>query len=304
MIFNNKFFRFINQNRNIIILVALICAFIVLLIKTLNGFLSNPQEDNDDGQNNLSNDIQKTKNSVISNSTLDDNTAQDNYEVLEKFIQLCNENNSAEAYELLSDECKQNVYPNLEGFTQNYVNIVFKNKKSFDAKNWIEYGDYITYLITYTGDIISTGDVNNDKFQDYITIDSKNNKLNINKYIRRKKINKTTDEKNIKFIINYVDIYKDYEIYNISVENKNNNEIVLDNLSSVSGTYIETSEDTKINCSNYEAGKNSFTYGEGVSKNIKLKFIKQYNTEIEDNKIVFSTAVLDENNTEEIELEL
>ena len=304
MIFNNKFFRFINQNRNIIILVALICAFIVLLIKTLNGFLSNPQEDNDDGQNNLSNDIQKTKNSVISNSTLDDNTAQDNYEVLEKFIQLCNENNSAEAYDLLSDECKQNVYPNLEGFTQNYVNIVFKNKKNFDVKNWIEYGDYITYLITYTGDIISTGDVNNDKFQDYITIDSKNNKLNINKYIRRKKINKTTDEKNIKFIINYVDIYKDYEIYNISVENKNNNEIVLDNLSSVSGTYIETSEDTKINCSNYEAGKNSFTYGEGVSKNIKLKFIKQYNTEIEDNKIVFSTAVLDENNTEEIELEL
>lgn len=304
MIFNNKFFRFVNQNRNIIILVIVICAFIVLLIKTLNGFFSNPQVKNEDNQNNISNDVQKTKNSVISDSTLDNKTAQDNYDVLKKFVQLCNENNIEEAYSLLSDECKQNVYPNLEGFTQNYVNIVFKNKKNLETKNWIEYEDYVTYLVTYTGDIISTGDVNSEKFQDYITIDCESNKLNINKYIRRKQINKTTEKNNIKFTINYVDIYKDYEIYNVDVENKNNKEIVLDNLTSVSGTYIETSEDTKINCSNYEAGRNNFTYGPGISKNMKLKFIKQYNTDIEDKKIIFSTAILNEDNVEEIDLEL
>ena len=304
MIFNNKFFRFVNQNRNIIILVIVICAFIVLLIKTLNGFFSNPQVKNEDNQNNISNDVQKTKNSVISNSTLNNKTAQDNYDVLKKFVQLCNENNIEEAYNLLSDECKQNVYPNLEGFTQNYVNIVFKNKKNLEAKNWIEYEDYVTYLVTYTGDIISTGDVNSEKFQDYITIDCESNKLNINKYIRRKQINKTTEKNNIKFTMNYVDIYKDYEIYNVDVENKNNKEIVLDNLTSVSGTYIETSEDTKINCSNYEAGRNNFTYGPGISKNMKLKFIKQYNTDIEDKKIIFSTAILNEDNVEEIDLEL
>lgn len=304
MIFNNKFFRFVNQNRNIIILVIVICAFIVLLIKTLNGFFSNPQVKNEDNQNNISNDVQKTKNSVISDSTLDNKTAQDNYDVLKKFVQLCNENNIEEAYNLLSDECKQNVYPNLEGFTQNYVNIVFKNKKNLEAKNWIEYEDYVTYLVTYTGDIISTGDVNSEKFQDYITIDCESNKLNINKYIRRKQINKTTEKNNIKFTMNYVDIYKDYEIYNVDVENKNNKEIVLDNLTSVSGTYIETSEDTKINCSNYEAGRNNFTYGPGISKNMKLKFIKQYNTDIEDKKIIFSTVILNEDNVEEIDLEL
>ena len=304
MIFNNKFFRFVNQNRNIIILVIVICAFIVLLIKTLNGFFSNPQVKYEDNQNNISNDVQKTKNSVISNSTLNNKTAQDNYDVLKKFVQLCNENNIEEAYNLLSDECKQNVYPNLEGFTQNYVNIVFKNKKNLEAKNWIEYEDYVTYLVTYTGDIISTGDVNSEKFQDYITIDCESNKLNINKYIRRKQINKTIEKNNIKFTMNYVDIYKDYEIYNVDVENKNNKEIVLDNLTSVSGTYIETSEDTKINCSNYEAGRNNFTYGPGISKNMKLKFIKQYNTDIEDKKIIFSTAILNEDNVEEIDLEL
>ena len=300
MIFNNKFFRFVNQNRNIIILVIVICAFIVLLIKTLNGFFSNPQVKNEDNQNN-NHHLHKD---VFLDSTLDNKTAQDNYDVLKKFVQLCNENNIEEAYNLLSDECKQNVYPNLEGFTQNYVNIVFKNKKNLEAKNWIEYEDYVTYLVTYTGDIISTGDVNSEKFQDYITIDCESNKLNINKYIRRKQINKTTEKNNIKFTMNYVDIYKDYEIYNVDVENKNNKEIVLDNLTSVSGTYIETSEDTKINCSNYEAGRNNFTYGPGISKNMKLKFIKQYNTDIEDKKIIFSTVILNEDNVEEIDLEL
>ena len=87
----------------------------------------------------------------------------------------------------------------------------------------------------------------------------------------------------------------------------NNNEIVLDNLNSVSSTYLETSEETQINCSNYEAGINSFRYNAGATKDIKLKFIKQYSADIKDKKIVFSSAILDtENmdNTAEIEIEL
>ena len=104
-----------------------------------------------------------------------------------------------------------------------------------------------------------------------------------------------------------MDVFKDYEIYSIKVENKNDNEIILDNLNSVSSTYLETNEETKINCSNYEAGINSFKYYAGVTKDIKLKFIKQYSADINDDKIVFSSAILDtENmeNTEEIEVQL
>ena len=88
--------------------------------------------------------------------------------LLEEFVNLCNDGNIEEAYQLLSDECKQNVYPNLEGFANNYVNVVFKSRKSIDVKNWIKSGDYITYLVTYSDeDVLSTGDVNNNKFQDY-----------------------------------------------------------------------------------------------------------------------------------------
>ena len=53
------------------------------------------------------------------------------------------------------------------------------------------------------------------KFQDYITIESENKKLNVNRYIERKELNKEQEINNIKFTIKYVDVFKDYEIYNI-----------------------------------------------------------------------------------------
>ena len=226
---------------------------------------------------------------------------------VKEFADLCNKNNVNEAYNMLGDECKENLYPNIETFTKNYIETVFKSEKSIDVKNWIDSENFVTYLVTYTGDILSTGNVDSEKFQDYITIDSENKKLNVNRYIKRKELNKEQEINNIKFTINYVDVFKDYEIYSIKIENKNDNEIILDNLNSVSSTYLETNEETKINCSNYEAGINSFKYYAGVTKDIKLKFIKQYSADINDDKIVFSSAILDtENmeNTEEIEVQL
>lgn len=307
--FYNKVFRFINQNRRIIILLVSIGIFIILLIKALNNLSFKSDNDETDNEiENTSREIQDTRTSVITNTSVGQKTSTQNYNLLEEFVNLCNDGNIEEAYKLLSDECKQNVYPNLEGFANNYVNVVFKNRKSIDVKNWIKSGDYITYLVTYSDeDILSTGDVNNNKFQDYITVNSNKQQLNINKYIKKEELNKTQEIKNIKFTINYVDIFKDYEVYNIKIENKNNNDIILDNLSSVSSTYIETSSETQINCSNYEAGINSFKYGPGMAKTIILKVIKQYNENLQDEKLIFSSAILDTgnmDNTCSIEVEL
>ena len=307
--FYNKIFRFINQNRRIIILLVSIGIFIIILIKALNNLSFKSDNDETDNEiENTSREIQDTRTSVITNTSVGQKTSTQNYNLLEEFVNLCNDGNIEEAYQLLSDECKQNVYPNLEGFANNYVNVVFKSRKSIDVKNWIKSGDYITYLVTYSDeDILSTGDVNNNKFQDYITVNSSKQQLNINKYIKKEELNKTQEIKNIKFTINYVDIFKDYEVYNIKIENKNNNDIILDNLSSVSSTYIETSSETQINCSNYEAGINSFKYGPGMAKTIELKVIKQYNENLQDEKLIFSSAILDTgniDNTCSIEVEL
>ena len=303
MHFNNKFVRFINQNRSIIIVGIGFIVFIIIIIQVLNSIVGSTKESttNNNTITEIEKEIQKSSNTITSDKKLDEETAEENYNLINKFVEYCNSNNIEEAYNLLSEDCKLNVYKDIESFNKNYMQVVFKNKKYIELKSWIESNGYSTYIVDYTGDILSTGDANSEKFQDYITIDQEKQKLNINRYIGRKKIEKQTQVNNINFIVNYVDIYKDYEIYNIKVENKNNKQIILDNLNSVSSTYIETNKETQINCSNYEAGINSFKFDSGISKTIKLKFIKQYNSDIEDNKIVFSSAIFNVDNMENTE---
>ncbi len=306
MFLNNKFVRYINQNRKVILLVIAFAVFILLIIRALNTIL---EEQKDANYINITaneqlkeKQIQNSRDTITSNKKVSETDAKNNYELISTFIDYGNNLKIDEAYNLLTDECKENVYPNIEVFKKTYIDIVFKEKMQADIQSWIQNENYYTYLVNYTGDILSTGNYTKEaEFQDYITIDKDKQKLNVNRYIGRKKIDKQIDQNNIKFNINYIDIFKDYEIYNLTVTNLSSFPIILDNLTSVDSTYIETSKQTKVNCSNYEAGKNSFTFEKGVSKNIKLKFYKQYNKEITDEKMIFSKAILNAQNIDQVE---
>lgn len=313
MFLNNKFVRYINQNRKIILLIIAFVVFILLIIRALNAILEEQKDKNNDtsvitNEQLKEKQIQNSRDTITSNKKVNKTDAKNNYELISTFIDYGNNLKIDEAYNLLTDECKENVYPNIEVFRKTYIDVVFKQNKQANIQSWIQNGNYYTYLVNYTGDILSTGDYTKEaEFQDYITIDKDKQKLNVNRYIGRKQINKQTNQKDIKFNINYIDIFKDYEVYNLTVSNLNNFPIILDNLAYVDNTYIETNKKTKINCSNYEAGKNSFNFEKGVSKNIKLKFYKQYNKDITDEKMIFSKAILNIENidqTEQITIDL
>lgn len=302
MFYDNKIFRFINKNRGGIILVIAMVIFGVLIIKVLNaqaGARYN-QANTNNTENAISNEVRKSQDTIISNTTIDDEEANTNYSLISTFTEYCNNKEIDKAYDLLTDECKKTVYPSVESFNKNYIQVVFKEKKYSDIQSWIQNEGKCTYIVKFTGDIITTGNNDEKEYQDYITIDEESKKLNINRYIGREKVNKTQEIENIKFEIDFVDLYKDYEIYHLKVSNQNNRQIILDDLSSTTSTYIETDKETKINCSNYEAGANSFKLNAGVSKDIKLKFIRQYNPDILDERLVFSSAILDTENNENI----
>lgn len=46
-----------------------------------------------------------------------------------QFVDLCNEQKIEEAYNLLSEECKEEVYPSLDSFRNNYYNAIFNGQK-------------------------------------------------------------------------------------------------------------------------------------------------------------------------------
>lgn len=298
MFHDNKIIRFINKNRRMIIWAIAAIIFVLLLIKVLNNISIKGTQKSTESNNNLTRQERKSRDSIITDTKISNDKVKENYKLITEFVDFCN-NDAQQAYDLLTEECKENLYPNIEEFNKNYINVVFKEKKEVDIQSWIENGKKYTYLVKFYGDSITTGNVEDKKYEDYITIDEEKQKININRYIGRfeKKIQEEIN--NIKFEINSVDIYKDYEIYNLKISNFNNKQVILDNLESTASTYIETNKDTKINCSNYEAGINSFRFNAGVIKNIKLKFIRQYNTNIKDEKLTFSSVILDNENNEE-----
>ena len=115
--------------------------------------------------------------------------------VIDNFVSFCNSGNLQSAYNLLTNECKEEMFPNISRFQEIYYNPIFLNgKRTSKIENWI--GDI--YIIDYEEDALSTGIYSTENtIRDYITInkDKENNyKININKYIGRTEINKTAQK--------------------------------------------------------------------------------------------------------------
>ena len=294
MFYDNKIIRFINKNKGMLVIVVAIIIFLLLIIQVLNKASLENVKDNTDPDRNLSNEVKKSKDTILSDTKIKNNTtAEENYNLIATFIQYCNNHETQQAYNLLTEECKENLYPRLENFEKNYVYMMFQEKRQADIQSWTGNSNQYTYLVKLTGDIMATGNTKAQEYEDYITVEREKQKLNINRYIGRQKIEKTQEIENLNFEVNFVDRYKDYEIYDLKVSNPTNQEVILDDLESTTSTYIETNKETKISCLNYEVGISSFYLDVGIAKTMKLRFMKQYNTNIVDEKLVFSSAILD-----------
>lgn len=96
-------------------------------------------------------------------------------EYISKFINCCNTNKIEEAYNMLSDKCKQEKYNTIEEFENKYINNVFN----------IYICDYEimkqddTYIVKLTQDIIATGKVNSIKEEVYLIEKISNPKIYI-----------------------------------------------------------------------------------------------------------------------------
>ena len=118
--------------------------------------------------------------------------------VIDEFFKYCNEQKIQEAYDLLTEECKDELYSSLQVFYETYYKEVINGeKKNISVENWVN----DTYKVKISEDFLSTGKYSEENtIQDYITIKKDDNneyKLNINGYIERKKQDKEDNYKNI-----------------------------------------------------------------------------------------------------------
>ncbi len=276
----NRIIRLWNKNRKQIIIIGLAVVFFIILIQVLNTIIKTKKEEtNIIDTNNIEIKEELPTKSIISGTNTTEKIAKDNTQIINSFIENCNNGNIEKAYEVLTDKCKEVLFPTKEIFKTNYVDIIFGEKRIYNIKNWISTSKANTYLVEYFSDVMSTGKVQEGiDFQDYITVNyNDDGKININSFISYEEINKSNENDKIKITVIGKEIYKGYEQYEIQIQNKTEKEMLLDTKSTSTSTYIK--------------GKNGTTYGailgdlsdiqlildEDSIINHKIKFNKTYN---------------------------
>ena len=104
---------------------------------------------------------------------------KENKKLVEQFLEYCKNNKIEEAYNLISDECKEEKYKTLADFKTNYYNKIFNKKKSIAVKKQ----ENNSYKVTFYEDMLETGKADeNTSIIDYYTIQDSvvEIKLNIN----------------------------------------------------------------------------------------------------------------------------
>ena len=214
---------------------------------------------------------------------------QSGIETIDKFVSFCNSGNLQEAYNLLSNECKEQLYNELNVFQQTYYTPIFgKGNRSASIENW----NGNIYKVDLYEDALSTGRYNvENTLQDYITIvndEQGNKKLNINGYIGRTTYDKTATEHNLEVKLLRKDAYMDYEIYTFDVKNNTEKTSILGRVSDAENvSYLIDKNGLKYNAYVHEIPQTLLEILGKQEKTIQIKYFSEYSSSRKLKKLVF-----------------
>lgn len=287
-----------HNNKTKIWLILGIIIFVYVIIRMFNAQIKKENEEkinNGTNQNlQVTTYLPSSQTSVMTNSSTTKENVKKDTEIIKNFIDFCNDNNIEEAYNLLSQQCKDELYKNINDFYTKYYKNIFNEKRSYDIENWAS-SKNITYKVKYLNDIMSSGTVNDEYIEEYITVVTENNekKLNINQFIGKEELNlkRETDNLNITVVNKYV--YYDYEEYEIIFENNTDKNIILDTKENTESVYIEDTKDVKYTWFGNEVPNSYLNLNSGESKRLRLKFNEIYTGKKTDSTIFLTDVKVD-----------
>jgi len=215
-------------------------------------------------------------------------------EVIDTFANYCNNQKVNEAYSLLSEECKNEMYPKIENFRDGYYNIIFLGKKkNISVENWTKN----IYKVKYMDDALSSGIYEQENtIQDYITIitdEAGELKLNINNYIGKEKIEKETEVYDIKVKLLEKDTYMDYTTCTFEITNNSENTILLNDSNQPDGMYLEDANGVKYTAYTHELAEAELRLSPKKVKRIKIKYYSKYVSNKTIKNIVFNRVIIE-----------
>ena len=256
--------RLYNQNRVSFWLIILIIIFIILMIQLLNFFAKKDNESKKNNKNNIAQDeyVNESK-SIISDGSVSQNVKTKYAKLIDNFLNNCINANFEDAYNMISEDCKNIYYDSLDKFENRYCKNKFNGHKKYSFQSWI------------------------------------NGSKNIYQIKIFDEINKEQENSNIVFNIKDVEIYKEYSIYTIKVKNNNANSIKIDSKEKSNTTYIEDNNKIKFLGLLYENLDNDLVVNSNEEKEIRIKFNIIYRDDLNLKKMVFSDIVKENSNNNE-----
>lgn len=309
-----NFIRYWNQNRKKIIIIISIIAFIIILIQTINYLFKTMTKEHSTTTNG---DKTKPIQSVITGKEVSESKTDENVKTINDFVIYCNNKEYENAYNLLTDDCKEEFNNNINVFIQTYVAKIFTNSKTYELDLWLTEENIYTYQINlYEDNLLATGGSSiNSNIQDYITVVNQNNenKININGFIQKKSINKSKDVNGINIAINSKKVYKNYETYNITVKNQTDKTILLSRKQNSKDICLIDNNNVEYNSFLNEISNENLILNAKYEKSVNIRFNKIYDLYRKIEKVKFNNIILDyekylkdsnENNIEKVEIEI
>ena len=300
----HKLIKFYYDNKTKIIKIGLLIIFILLIIQLMNyiaklnnqkeekGTLISTEQNNNDSNKENTNTSVAAEKSAVTGELVDKEQITNAQNIIEQFVSYCNNGETEKAYNLLSKDCKNEVYKNLNIFETLYYKENFGGniKKTATIENW--FGN--TYTVYISADIMATGKIEDTKKRDYYTLvdEEGSTKLNINSFIKKENINKEQTENNITYKIISKNVYMDYEEYTVQVKNGSENSILLDSMQSTKTIYLEDEKSVKYYCYTNEIISEFLKVNKGASTQLKLRFMRSYSSSQKNVSLVFSDIIM------------
>lgn len=294
----HKILSFYNSNRRVIWIAILAIAFTIILLQTLNNGAKkrNSEINTNDEINSSSNTTIYPNNQEdsLSSNYNSEKIQDEKLKLISAFLEKCNNGKIEEAYDLLSTDCKEEMFPVLEKFKNDYINLVFNTAKTYDIKLWMS-GKYSIYKISIYENALATGVVNNNAIDSYYTVVEENNdyKININNFIAKEELN--TENSNDYVRINVISrkIYIDYEEYEIKITNNTQKTILMDGYRKNNSMYLQDSVGGKKTAYTNEIPERLLIINPLLSITRTIKFNKSYTEKISSKGITFEDIILD-----------
>lgn len=295
----HKIISFYNQNRKKIWVVLIAAIIIIALIYyLLYGITEDSNKNvgnNGESINEISNKLNSVSitdsKSVVSGTAV--NTNENMLKTIDNFVEFCNNGEIEKAYNMISDDCKQEMFLSQELFQNIYYTPLFSNgKRNVTMENWI--GD--TYKVDFNEDFLATGKYTKENTkQDYITIVKQNDeyKLNINRFIGISNNGHSGNTDGINIKLNNIAKYMDYEIYTFEVSNTTEHTISLGSLDEEKSMYLVDGNGLKYPAYIHELSEAEISVSSAQTKTVKIKYYSKYTSNKNLKSVVFPNVILD-----------